>query len=338
MSRIAIIGTGLIGTSIALRLKQSKETAGFEIVGVDRIRDHARDAEKTGVFDSVSGRAREAVRGAALVILATPILAVGELMEELGDALEEGATVTDTASTKAQVMSWAEQHLPPGVSFIGGHPMAGKTEFGPKAGEAALFEGARWVVIPSPRADEAAINLVLGMVHLMGAQAMLMDAAEHDAYVAAVSHMPQLASSAVFKLARRSEAWPELSMLAAGGFRDVARLAGTDERMAHDIAVTNREQIVHWLDRYMQELRGLRTMLADEGQEEDLFRYLAEANIDHTAFEQGSAGRQEVDAGAVPEFGVMDMMMGSMLADRARDIERRMESRERDDLEARKRR
>lgn len=321
MTDIAIIGTGQIGTSIALRLQETGAGRKYRVIGVDRMRDHAVAARRTGAFVDVIADPARAVRDAGLVVLATPTGAIIRLLHDLAGDIPEGATVTDVGSTKARIQRAAQEALPAGVAFVGGHPMAGTTGTGPAAADPALFSGARWVVTPAGGTPEPAVDLVLGLVALMGARAMLMDAEEHDAYVAAISHLPLISSTALFHLARSSEAWPELSTLAAGGFRSATRLAGTDEHMAHDIASTNRDQLVHWLDRYRAELGRVRALLADADADEDLFRYLAEASIQHGAFEAGAIGRTEVDERIeTPDLSLFDFVMGGALAQRAREL------------------
>ena len=232
MPRIAIIGTGLIGASIGLGLKASGEIEGLEVAGYDRSSDNLKQAKRMGALDFSARDAQEAVRGAAIVVLATPLLAMRRIMHEIAPALEQGAVVTDTGSTKAEVMEWAAGELPQPVAFVGGHPMAGKTDAGPDSAEAGLFRNARWVIVPATRSAATAVDAVRGMIETLGAKVTFMDAEEHDAYVAAISHLPLMAATALFTLAHGSDAWPELSQLAASGFKDTTRLAGTEPNMA----------------------------------------------------------------------------------------------------------
>jgi len=329
MPRIAILGTGLIGASIGLRIKAVSGDS-FEVVGFDQYRDHAQAAERSKAVDKAMRDPSDAARGAGLVILAAPILAIRELMEEIAGVLEPGAVVTDTGSTKAEVMRWARDLLPPTVSFVGGHPMAGKTDSGPGAAEATLFEHARWAIVPSREAAEGAVDVVTGLAAKMGAEPVFMDAEEHDAYVAAISHLPLMAATALFRLTRDSEAWPEMSLLAAGGFKDSTRVAGTDPAMAHDIALTNRAQIIHWLERYREALRSLQEQIANTEEEQELFRLFAKTNLEHGAFMSGAVGRKEVDERhweSVPDSALMDLLMGGNLAERARELSKRADER-----------
>lgn len=328
MARVAIIGTGLIGASIGLRLKASRPTRDLEVAGFDRDPQVSRAAARVGAIDVDARSLEEAVRGASLVVLSTPVLALRALMDEIAPALAEDAVVTDTGSTKADVMAWARAALPERVHFVGGHPMAGKTDTGPEAAEATLFEGARWVIVPSTRAPESAVATVRAFVESMGAREMFMDAEEHDAYVAAISHLPMMAANALFSLMRHSEAWPELAQLAASGFRDTTRLAGTDPDMAFDIAATNRAQIVHWLERYREALGDLQRRIADVGAEQDLYKALQQSSWDYSAFLQGEVGRKEIDEGPeLPRLDFSSLLMGEAAAEKLRQITRRSEER-----------
>ena len=321
MTRVAIIGTGLIGASIGLGLREQADDRTIEIVGHDRNTQRARAAERRNAIDKRENSALAAVQDASLVIISTPILAMREVMEDIRSALIPGAVVTDTGSTKAEVMGWARELLPDSVHFVGGHPMAGKTEVGAEHADPKLFEDARWVVVPTRAASQAAVETVTGFAAGLGAKPMFMDAQEHDAYVAAVSHLPMLAAGTLFRLTRDSEAWPELSMLASSGFRDTTRLAGTDEQMAHDIALTNRDQVVHWLQRYRGALYDLEDQLQDVENEADLLEWFTKLNFDYLGFKEGQIGRVEIDEQrSLPDISITDMFMGGALADRLRQL------------------
>lgn len=252
-SQIAIIGTGLIGTSIGLNLTARKDRA-YTVVGADRDRSAARQAKKLGALDREVDSLEAVLAGSGLVILAVPIVALQQILREAAPYFEPGAVVTDTASTKADVMRWAEEFLPETVHFIGGHPMAGKETSGPAAATADLFKDATWAVAPSPRAHEDAVSVVLGLVESLGAMPLYIDPAEHDQYAAAVSHVPLLLSVALFRMARDSTAWEDLAILSGPGFKDLTRLASGDPGMGGDIIATNREAVLHWLRRFRDEL------------------------------------------------------------------------------------
>lgn len=279
--RIAIIGTGLIGTSIGLALT-SRKSRNYEVVGADRDRGNARQAKKMGALDREAGSLEEALTGAGIVILAVPVQAAKQILQESARFLAEGAVVTDTCSTKADILRWAEEFVPAHAHFVGGHPMAGKEKSGPAAATADLFKDATWAVTPSPRANEDAVRAVLGLVESMGAVPLYIDAAEHDQYVAAVSHLPILVSVALFRMARDSAGWEDASLLSGPGFRDLTRLASGDPTMARDILATNREAVLHWLHRFQDELSTIARAVELGGQ--PVMDLLSSTQLDRDTF------------------------------------------------------
>ena len=264
MRRIAIIGLGLIGGSMGLALRK---VADLELVGFARRPEVASKALSIGAVDRAEGNLLSAVEEASLVIIATPVVAIKEILAQIGERLSQGCIVTDTASTKAQVMGWAEEFLPSSVSFIGGHPMAGKEASGIEAADSALFAGCTYCLVPGRRATAEAINVVEGLVGQIGAKPIFLDASEHDSLVAAISHLPLLLSAALVSATTRSPSWPKMAKLAATGFRDLTRLASGNPEMSRDICLTNREPILHWIDEYIKELGEFRRLVGEGGQE-----------------------------------------------------------------------
>lgn len=328
MTQVAILGTGLIGASIGLALRANPDIKDVEIVGYDRENINLRQAKKIGAVDGTENYIANAVRDANLIILAAPVLANHRMLEEIAPFVQPGAVVTDTGSTKAATIAVAREHLPTGVHFVGGHPMAGKTEVGPDHADVDLFRGARWIVTAPPSASEASVKTVLSLAEGVGATPMLMDPEEHDAYVAAISHLPMVAAHAMFGLARRSEAWPELSLLAAGGFKSSTRLAATDPSMAYDILATNREQTLHWLDRFIDELQDMRERLKDSDRE-SLFTEIAQGELDYSAFLLGAVGRKEESsfASEADQFDFSALLIGQMAKDKIAEMTQDSEER-----------
>src|SRR5690349_9193909 len=187
MQRVAIVGLGLIGGSIGLGLKrwateQAKGgSAPLQLIGFDTDLDQQSYAKKINAVDKTEWRLPNAIDGADIVILATPVGAMQELLTDITPYLKEGAIITDVGSTKADVIKWADEILPPSVSFVGGHPMAGKA-ISIGGADADLFKGATWVISPSVRANDSALRNVLGLVAALGAEAFFVDPAEHGAY------------------------------------------------------------------------------------------------------------------------------------------------------------
>ena len=260
MERIGIIGLGLIGGSMGLALKRARGDS-LEIVGYSRSPRTMATAYQRGAVDRAAHDLASAVHGCQIVILATPVMTMKQVLEELAAILPSGSVVTDTASTKGQVMAWAEC-LPPGVSFIGGHPMAGKETSGIGAADPDLFQGCTYCLTPASGVTAEATGLVLKLVEAIGAKPLFIDAARHDELVAGVSHLPLLLSYALVSATTQSPAWREMAALAATGYRDLSRLASGHPDMARDICLTNRDNILRWLDRYVEELIRYRGLVA----------------------------------------------------------------------------
>jgi prephenate dehydrogenase len=311
MERVAIIGLGLIGGSIALAVKRAN-IAGLQVVGTARTRDTLQKAKKMGAIDIDAPTAADAVRDARLVIIAAPIMTTRSIMEEIAPALTSGAVVTDVCSTKGNVARWAKELLPETVSFVGGHPMAGKEQAGIAAADPDLFKDRAWVIAPSVSASEAAVNTVVGLAQLCGASPVFMDPDEHDSYVAAISHLPLLLSSALFSVAHGSAAWPELAKLASSGFRDTTRLASGSPEMAHDIVLTNRDNVIHWLDRFIDELRRFRGIVAG-GASEEVVEAFTKAQLERDNYMVNGPPQRDVGE-PIPKVSLGDMILGSAVA------------------------
>lgn len=246
---------------------------GLEVVGFARRPEVRSRALELGVVDEVEASAALASREADVVIIAAPALAVRSVLGEIGGSLRQGALVSDTASTKAAVMGWAAELLPPSVTFIGGHPMAGRETSGIEAAEAELLHGCIYCLTPSEGANRESMSVMEQLIRWAGAEPFVIDAAEHDNLVAGVSHLPLLISVALVAATTRSPLWPAMARLAASGYRDVSRLASGDPLMSRDICLTNRQPIVEWIDNYIAELEELRSlMLEDDERLEAVFK------------------------------------------------------------------
>ena len=260
--RIAIIGLGLIGGSIGLALKRG-ESEGIEIVGYARRPETADRALQLGAIDHVEGSLASAVDKAALVILATPTMSIKEILSQIGLHLPAECVVTDVASTKLQVMAWAEESLPQSISFVGGHPMAGKELSGIDVADADLFKGCTYCIVPGPSASEAAVQTVVDLVNRVGARPVFTSASDHDRFVAGISHLPLILASALVMATTKSPHWPKMSEVAATGYQSATRLASQHPRMNRDICLTNGENIVSWIDAFTEELQRFRTLIAE---------------------------------------------------------------------------
>jgi len=273
--RIAIIGLGLIGGSIGLALKQANWRRA-EVTGYARRRETASLARKSGAIDRVELDLRKAVKSADIIIVATPVLVIKDVFAQIAPELSDGSIVTDTASTKLQVMRWAQKLLPSRTSFIGGHPMAGKEISTIKAATADLFRKCTYCLTPLSQAKPAAVRTVKDMVKALGAVPLVIEAEEHDRLVAGISHLPLLLSVALVLATTENPSWPKMSRLAASGYRDLTRLASGNPELGAHICLSNQAAIVSWIDMFIEELQKLRKLVADGS--EEIERALAIAN------------------------------------------------------------
>jgi len=271
---VTIIGLGLIGGSIGLALRQGKKSK-WEIIGYSRRQETVANALSLGAIERGETRLEDAVKQAEFIIVATPVLTVKEIFSQIAPHLSSGCIVTDTASTKVQVMKWANDILPPIADFIGGHPMAGRETYGIKAAKADLFRGCTYCLTPSEKASPKSINKVVRMIEKLGATPFFIDAQEHDNLVAGISHLPMLLSAALVSLTTKNPSWPKMSKLAASGYHDLTRLASGNPEVNSHICLSNKEAIVNWIDKFSRELERYRRMVANG--DERLEPTLAEA-------------------------------------------------------------
>ena len=271
VGRLCVVGLGLMGGSLALALR----AAGWanHIVAVDRDPATIRAALASGAVDEAGDDVPQAVRGADVVVLATPVRSALRLLPEVGRAAAEGTLVLDLCSTKREVCR-AMQALPAGLQAVGGHPMCGKETTGFEAADGSLFRDRRFVLCPLERTDARALEVATSLVTAVGARPLLLDPEAHDAAVAAASQLPYLAAVAVVEQVLRFDSLSR--ELAASGFRDTSRLAGSGVDMMLDILLTNREAVLASLDRYVNGLDELRAYL-QAGDEEALRARLAAA-------------------------------------------------------------
>jgi cyclohexadieny/prephenate dehydrogenase len=271
--RVAFIGIGLIGSSLA-RLMRRDRLAG-EIVASARRPETLAKVRELGLADRTTTDGAEAVRGADLVVVATPLSAYASVAAAIGPALRPGAIVTDVGSVKEAAIRDLRPPLPAGVHLVPGHPVAGTEHSGPEAGFAELFRD-RWCILtPEPDTDAAATERVTRLWQAAGMKVVTMTAEHHDKVLAMTSHLPHLIAYTIVGTATDLEESlkSEVIKFSAGGFRDFTRIAASDPVMWRDVFLNNREAVLEMLQRFSEDLSALqRAIRWGEGEKlEELF-------------------------------------------------------------------
>ena len=255
--RVALIGIGLIGSSMAHAMRRGK-LAGH-IAGYSPRPETRARAAAVGFADSLHAELGPCVGGADLVVLATPVGAFGQIATSIAPHLMQGAILTDVGSVKSAVIRDVGPHVPAGVHFIPGHPIAGTEQSGPDAGFAELFDG-RWCILTPPLgADPAAVEVLKNFWRRMGSEVEIMDAKHHDQVLAITSHIPHLIAYNIVGTAADLETVTEGEVIkySAGGFRDFTRIAASDPTMWRDVFLNNREAVLEMLGRFNEDLSAL---------------------------------------------------------------------------------
>jgi cyclohexadieny/prephenate dehydrogenase len=295
-NRVALIGLGLIASSMAHAMR-AQGLAG-EIVGHAKSAETRATALEIGLCDRVYATAAEAVAGADLVVLAVPVGAMAAIAAEIGPHLAAGATVTDVGSVKRAVIEAVAPHLPEGMHFIPGHPMAGTEYSGPRSGFATLFQNRWWLLTPQEGTDPVVIDRLRTYLTAMGARVDTMEADHHDLVLAVVSHTPHLIAYTMVgvadHLAQVSNS--EVIQYSATGFRDFTRIAASDPTMWRDVFLTNKDAVLDVLGRFTEELFALQRAIR-----------MGDGELLHAYFTRTRAIRRGIiEAGqdtSAPDFG-----------------------------------
>lgn len=295
-NRIALIGIGLIGSSLAHAIRQRK--LADEIIVSTRSAHTLRRAEELGLGDRYYLDAGEAVAGADLIIICVPVGASEAVAKWIAPALKPGAILTDVGSTKGSVIRQIAPHVPEGVHFIAGHPIAGTEESGPDAGFADLFDD-RWCILtPTPDSDPDALARLSAFWQACGSMVDTMDPEHHDLVLAIVSHLPHIIAYNIVGTADDLETVTKSEVIkySASGFRDFTRLAASDPTMWRDVCLHNKEAILEMLARFSEDLSALQRAVR-WGDGEALFNLFTRTrSIRRSIVEAG----QDTD---IPNFG-----------------------------------
>ena len=260
IERLTVIGTGLIGGSFALALKQAGQVG--TVVGAGRSQDNLQTAKARGILDEIAASVAEAVTGADFVLLAVPVGQMEDVMQAIAPVLAPDVVVSDVGSIKQDVVALAQQHLGASLArFVPGHPIAGAETSGAEAARADLFSDKNVVLTPLPETNFKALVKAQSAWQACGAKVSIMQADQHDRIFAAVSHLPHLLAYAlVDMLASRPDA-DLFFNYAASGFRDFTRIAASSPEMWRDIALANKDALLVELDAYDAKLEELKSAL-----------------------------------------------------------------------------
>ena len=294
--KVALIGLGLIASSMFWAMKRGG-LAG-EVTGYARSQATRDTARRIGLCDRVCDSVAEAVTDADLVVLCVPVGAMGAVAAEMAPHLKPGATVSDVGSVKKAVIDAVGPHIPEGVQFIAGHPLAGTEHSGPESGFATLYDNRWTLLVPSPGSDPAAVAKLRALWEGMGAHVEEMDAEHHDLVLAVTSHTPHLIAYTMVGVADdlRRVTDSEVIKYSAAGFRDFTRIAASDPTMWRDVFLTNKEATLEILGRFTEELFALQRAIRT-GDGDLLFDYFTRTR---------AIRRGIIEAGqdtAAPDFG-----------------------------------
>ncbi|MCV6823675.1 MULTISPECIES: prephenate/arogenate dehydrogenase family protein [Halocynthiibacter] len=295
-NRVALIGLGLIASSMYWAIKRGG--LANEVTGYARSTETRETAREIGLCDRVCDTAIEACEDADLVVLCVPVGAMESVAREIAPALKKGATVTDVGSVKKSVIEAVGPHIPDGVHFVPGHPLAGTEHSGPRSGFAELFDNRWCLLVPVEGSDPAEVARLRALWEGMGSNVEEMEADHHDLVLAVTSHAPHLIAYTMVGVADdlRRVTDSEVIKYSAAGFRDFTRIAASDPTMWRDVFLTNKEATLEILGRFTEELFALQRAIRT-GDGEHLQDYFTRTRaIRRGIIEAG----QDTDA---PDFG-----------------------------------
>lgn len=257
VKKLTIIGSGLIGSSVARAARGVSAAEEITLVDADAV--NLAKARELGIADSYHSSATEGVEGADLVIMAVPVGAMATVAENIAEGLKAGSILSDVGSVKNSVLTSVAPLVPEGVHFIPGHPVAGTEQSGPEAGFASLFDG-RWCILTPPEgADTEAVATLSAFWTKLGSKVDIMTADHHDLVLAITSHVPHLIAYNIVGTANDLETVTrsEVIKYSAGGFRDFTRIAASDPTMWRDVFLNNKEAVLEMLGRFSEDLTAL---------------------------------------------------------------------------------
>ncbi|MGM7721928.1 prephenate dehydrogenase [Metabacillus sp. Hm71] len=294
VKKIYLIGLGLIGGSIALAIK--RKNPAIHIIGFDINEDQASLAKKIGAIDEISAALIPDLTDVDIIFISTPVEQTIKIIEQLHSAeLKQGVIITDVGSTKAQIVECANKYLNGRIKFIGGHPMAGSHKSGILAAKPHLFENAFYILTPSEYVTPQDLARLTDVLEGTKANFIEMTPEEHDKVTGIISHFPHIvAASLVCQAEYHEEEFPLVKRLAAGGFRDITRIASSNPAMWRDILLQNKRPLLELFDEWIAEMNRVKSLVANE-EADQLYSYFEHAK-------QYRDGLPEKQKGAIPSF------------------------------------
>jgi len=264
--QMAVVGVGLIGGSLAKAVKERK-LAG-EVLGVGRQEGRLQRAQEQGIIDDYSARVNGALREADLVVVATPVGVIVDLIREMVPFLKKGCIITDVGSVKKKVVDKVEEFIPGSLYFVGSHPIAGTENSGFEASIPTLFEGRKCIITPVETTNSHALEKVKELWTRVGATVVCMDGDTHDEVLAAVSHLPHIVAYSMVNSLLAIEGFEEtIFSFSAGGFEDFTRIAASHPEMWRDIALMNKDKLLAAIKLFQDYLNELKEAIAKEDAE-----------------------------------------------------------------------
>jgi len=263
-NKITIIGVGLIGGSLGLALKENRPN--FKIIGIDK-QGVIERAIARGAIDEGTVNLEEGIKEADTVILATPVKTILNLLPQINPFLKKGCLVTDTGSTKGQIVERANKILSKDTFFIGGHPMAGSEKYGIDSADPHLFQDKTYILTPTKKSNLIAIEKIFSLIEMIGANRLIINPLEHDRIVGAVSHLPQIIAvsltNTISMLAQEENNNNYLKAIGEG-FKEMTRIASSPYKIWEDICDTNQENILEMIQEFRNYLEAIEDKLKND--------------------------------------------------------------------------
>jgi prephenate dehydrogenase len=309
---VTIVGTGLIGTSLGLALKQLKDP--ITILGHDRDLLHAKAGVKMGAFDKAEWNLVNACEQADLILLAIPLNGIRLTLEAIAPYVKQGVVISDTTPTKMPVLAWAAELLPEHAHFVGGNPVVQSAGTGHTHASADLFRKRLYCLTPAPEAPEAAVQLMIGVIGQLGAEPFFVDAVEHDGLMTAVEHLPGLLSVALVNTLSGQKAWRETRKLAGGLFEQISAGADGDPDGLAESFSAQRENLNRWLIMYIDQLKTIQGLLSQDDAAESLAQLVDHSVVERanwlTDYQQGNFRDPELALPDMEKRGLMKQLFG----------------------------